>query len=149
MIKVRDHINFKMGTLSGLFTGSVVFFINFNHGLMPGLLSFGKQFIFNLLMAGYNSKTCEKIANKFNHTGLSLFLATIIPTIQAFAVLYAVHYFGGTPKPMESTLWQAFANLGVFFILGYTYQNGQESKLVRWLNSWDVEKKLIRLFNGR
>jgi len=112
-----------MGALSGIVTGSIVFAININFGFWPALASFSKQFVFNLFMAGYNTRSCEKIARYFTNKSLSVIVATIVPTLQAFIVLYSIHYFGETPKPMESTAWQIFPNLVFFLVMGLIYRN--------------------------
>lgn len=111
-----------MGTIAGIVTGSVVFYINIEHGFWPAFASFLKQFFFNLLMAGYNTKSCEKLARKIKNNFIGIITPTIIPTLQSFIVLYAIHYFGGTPKPMASTLWQAFPNFGFFFFMTLIYR---------------------------
>lgn len=116
------HINFKMGALSGLVAGSIVFVINHEHMFWPAFASFGKQFAFNLFMAGFNTRTCEKIANAVNKKNLSLLLGSTIPSAQAFIILYAIHYFGGTPKPMTSTLWQVPFNLIIFMLFTLVYK---------------------------
>ncbi len=111
-----------MGVLSGIVTGSIVFAININHGFWPAFASFFKQFAFNVFMAGYNTKSCEKLAKYINNKVLALISASVIPTLQAFAVLYAIHYFGKTPKPMASTLWQAITNLFFFLFMALVYR---------------------------
>lgn len=118
----NKHINIKMGVLSGIITGSIVFAININHGFWPAFASFWKQFVFNVFMAGYNTKTCEKLAKYITDNTLSLIGASIIPTIQAFIILYAIHYFGKTPEPMASTLWQAIINLFFFLFMALFYR---------------------------
>ena len=120
---LNKHINYKMGILSGIVTGSIVFAINISFGFWPAFASFVKQFAFNLLIAGYNTKSCEKIARYINNKTLAIISASIIPTIQAFIILYSIHYFGGTPRPMGSTLWQAFANLIIFFFMALIYKD--------------------------
>lgn len=119
---LNKHINFKMGALSGIVAGVIVFAINIEHGFWPAFAGFGKQFAFNLFMAGYNTRSCEKLANIFKKHFVSLVLGSLIPTVQAFFVLYSIHYFGGTPKPMASTLWQVPFNLGIFLFFTLVYR---------------------------
>lgn len=119
---LNKHINFKMGVLSGFVTGSIVFAINIEHSFLPALASFGKQFIFNLLMAGFNTRSCEKLAKSINNNKLGIVLGSVIPTLQAFLILYAIHYFGATPKPMASTLWQVPFNLLIFLAFTLVYR---------------------------
>ncbi len=119
----NKYINLKMGILSGIITGSVVFIINIDHGFWPAFASFWKQFIFNVFMAGYNTKSCERIADAINSNFIAIPVASIIPSLQAFVILFAIHYFGHTPEPLGSTLWQLFANLMFFFFLTLIYKN--------------------------
>jgi len=120
---LNRHINFKMGVFSGLVAGSIVFVINMGHGMGPAFASFGKQFGFNLIMAGFNTRSCEKIAKNIPSTLLSIVMACLIPTFQAFLILYGVHYFGATPKPMASTIWQVPFNLGIFLFFALIYRD--------------------------
>ncbi len=128
IIWMNKHINFLMGSLSGIVTGTIVFFINYEHGFTPALYSFLRQFCFNLLMGGFNIRVCEKIAQMFQSKNTAIVMATIIPSIQAFAILYAIHYFGNTPKPGASTFWQFGINLIVFFFMALFYRNAIENK---------------------
>jgi hypothetical protein len=102
--------------------GSIVFFINIEHGFLPAFGSFLKQLLFNLFMAGYNTRTCEKLAKSISNKLIGLVAASIIPTLQAFLILYAIHYFGATPKPIESTYWQAIGNVFFFLIMALMYR---------------------------
>lgn len=120
---LNKHINFKMGALSGFITGSIVFGINIGFGFWPAFASLCKQFVFNLFMAGYNTRSCEKLAKYIKHNTTSLILGSAIPTLQAFLILFAIHYFGGTPKPMASTLWQVPFNLLIFLCFTLIYRN--------------------------
>jgi hypothetical protein len=73
-------------------------------------------------MAGYNTRTCEKLAKSISNKLIGLVAASIIPTLQAFLILYAIHYFGATPKPIESTYWQAIGNVFFFLIMALMYR---------------------------
>ncbi len=138
------HVNIKMGVISGLTTGFIVFVINLNHGVFPALAGFFKQFMFNLLMAGYNARTCEKVVRLIRNVKLACLLGSIIPTLQAFIVLYSIHYYGGTPKPMASTLWQVIANLFIFYSLAYYYKvrrfQSADLKSVNIPKRWSIKK---------
>lgn len=143
-----------MGSLAGLITGSVVFVINMPHGYLPALGSFVKQFAFNVIMAGFNVRTCEKLASRISNRTLSLIAASITPTVQAFVVLFAIHYFGGTPKPSASTLWQVAPNFVIFFFLALIYRgdlnviNSNFFKLLRIRTYLKARKiKRIQAFN--
>lgn len=126
---LNKHINFLIGSLSGVLTGSIVFFINYEHGFYPAFNSFLKQFFFNLIMGGFNARTCEKLINNIQNKFWGYLAATFIPTTQAFLVIFALHYFGGTPKPMASTFWQIGANIIIFFFMAMFFKNRADNKL--------------------
>lgn len=121
--KLNKHINFLVGGLAGLISGSIVFFINFGHGFYPALASLFKQFAFNLIMGGFNVRWCEKIIRGIKKRKCAILFGTLIPTVTAFVMLYAVHYFGRTPKPGASTFWQFGLNLIIFFFMSVLYRN--------------------------
>ncbi len=127
-IRLNKHINFLMGSISGFATGSIVFFINYEHGFTPALYSFFRQFSFNLLMGGFNIRVCEKITQLIEPRKRAIITATIIPSIQAFIILYSIHYFGHTPKPGASTFWQFGTNLIIFFFMALFYRDKMENK---------------------
>lgn len=146
---LNKHMNFLVGTIAGIVTGSIVFFINYSHGFYPALNSFLKQFAFNFLLGGFNTRMCEKLARIIIPKLWNLLAATIVPTIMAFSVLFAVHYFGKTPKPGASTLWQFGANLIIFFCTALYYRSlqfneNQNSKLHR-IQNFITEKKIIKI----
>ncbi len=123
IVWLNKHINFLMGSLSGIVTGTIVFYINYEHGFTPALYSSFRQFSFNLLMGGFNIRVCEKITQQIQNRNLSIAMASIIPSIQAFVILYLIHYLGHTPKPGASTYWQFGVNLIVFFFMAVYYRN--------------------------
>jgi len=133
--KLNKHVNLLMGSLAGVVTGSVVFFINFSHGFYPAIASFFKQFAFNMLMGGFNMRLCEKLVRVIQKRIRALLCATLIPALQAFILLYAIHYFGRTPKPIASTIWQLGLNLMIFFFLAVIYRNMIEKDIdIKTLN---------------
>jgi len=117
-----NYFNYKLGSITGLFGGSIVYYINSNHGFLPAIGGFGKQFMYNVFVAGFNIKTCEKIAQKIKSKPASLLASTIIPTAQAFVITYGIHKFGGTPEAFDSSIWQVYINLPTFLILGRKYR---------------------------
>ncbi len=127
-IHLNKHINFLMGSLSGFATGTIVFFINYEHGFTPALYSFFRQFSFNLFMGGFNIRVCEKLTQLIESRTRALIWATILPSIQAFVILYSIHYFGHTPKPGASTFWQFGTNLIIFFFMALFYRDALENK---------------------
>jgi hypothetical protein len=139
---VRRQMNFKMGLMAGLLTGSVVYYINFKYGYWIAFLAFVKQFAYNFFMGGFNSALCERIAKTIKHSWTSLSLASLIPAFISFVGIYAVHRYLGTPKPLASTLWQGIGNIFIFFITGLAFHNELEVKH-KWIRLLISSKKRI------
>ncbi len=136
---LNKYINFLMGSLSGVATGTIVFFINYEHGFTPALYSFLRQFSFNLLMGGFNIRVCEKLTQLIQSKNTAIIMATIIPSVQAFIILYSVHYFGHTPKPGASSFWQFGVNMIIFFFMALFYRDAANKEYVK-----DLLQKLIQ-----
>jgi|SaaInlLV_10m_DNA_2_1039722.scaffolds.fasta_scaffold31851_1 hypothetical protein len=131
-----------MGLMAGLLTGSIVYYINFKYGYMIAFMAFVKQFTYNFFMGGFNAGLCEKLGKSIKTTWISLTLASIIPAFIAFAGIYSVHYYLGTPKPLASTLWQGIGNLFIFFISGLAFHNQLEVKH-KWIRLLISSKRRI------
>jgi hypothetical protein len=124
----KQHVNYKMGALAGAIGGGIVYYINSEHGFWPAAGGFGKQFLYNVFIAGFNIKTCEKLARKIQPTLASVTASTLIPTTQAFAITYGIHKFGGTPDAFDSSIWQVPINLTTFLALGAHYKRKSEKE---------------------
>ena len=122
-----NYVNYKIGSFAGLIGGGIVYYINHEHGFLPAAGGFGKQFLYNVFIAGFNIKTCEKLAKKIKSKPASLVASTVIPTAQAFAITYGIHKLGGTPEAFDSTIWQVYVNAPVFFGLGLMYKRRQDN----------------------
>ncbi len=141
LIWLNKHFNFLMGSISGIATGTIVFFINYEHGFTPAVYSFLRQFFFNLLMGGFNIRTCEKLTRYFSSRNIAISMGTIVPSIQAFIILYSIHYFGHTPKPGASSIWQFGVNIIVFFVMAQFYRNPENKVKVKA----SFQKLLVRI----
>jgi len=122
-----NYVNYKMGSLTGLIGGGIVYYINHEHGFLPAAGGFGKQFSYNVFIAGFNIKTCEKLAKKIKSKPVAILASTIIPTAQAFAITYGIHKLGGTPEAFDSSIWQVYVNAPTFFVLGLMYGRKQNN----------------------
>ena len=120
--KSSKHINYKMGSLAGLIGGGIVYYINASHGFLPAAGGFGKQFLYNVFVAGFNIKTCEKLSRRIKSKPSALIASTILPTAQAFVITYGIHKLGGTPEAFDSSIWQVYVNAPIFFALGMNYR---------------------------
>ena len=120
--------NVKMGTIAGIITGGIVFYINYDFGLLHAFFAFVKQFLFNFFMASYNTKLIERLVYSIKNPFLAVSSAGILPTILATSVVFSVHWVGHTPQAWESSYWQAFFNLPIFLMTALMYQTGLERK---------------------
>jgi len=94
----------KMGLAGALVMGTIVFFINFDHGLVPGLTAALKQASYTFLAGGIMMRITENIAACFKHDFPSIFLAVLTPTLIAITLTYLLHSLKGTPEPLNSTI---------------------------------------------
>ena len=136
------QFNLKMGLLGGIGAGMIVYFINYKYGFLIATHAFVKQFFFTLCMGGITTGMCEKIAKTVRIQWLSIALATLIPTGIAFAGVYSVHFYLNTPKPLASTLWQAYGNFFGFLIVGMAYHRNLEVKY-KWLRMLISSKRRV------
>ncbi|MBI2449700.1 hypothetical protein HYV49_05380 [Candidatus Pacearchaeota archaeon] len=123
----KNYVNYKIGSIAGLIGGSVVYYINREHGFIPAAGAFGKQFLYNLFIGGFNVKTCEKLATKIKSKSIAIAASTLVPTFQAFAITYSIHKFGGTPEAFDSSIWQVYVNIPICFAFGLIYRKRYEN----------------------
>ena len=100
----NKYFDLKMGLLSGLAMGTIVFFINWDHGIGLGLIAASKQVGYTFLAGGVMMRMTENIACRFSNTFAAIFLAVLIPTIIAVTLTYLLHSLKGTPEPLHSTI---------------------------------------------
>lgn len=94
----------KMGLAGALVMGTIVFFINFDHGFVPGLTAALKQASYTFLAGGIMMRITENIAAYFKSDIFSITLAVIAPTLIAVTLTYLLHSLKGTPEPVNSTI---------------------------------------------
>lgn len=121
-----DYVNYKLGSVAGVVGGGIVYMINQDHGFLSAAGAFGKQFMYNVFIAGFNVKTCEKLAKKISSAPASIVASTVVPTAQAFSITYGIHKFGGTPEAFDSTIWQVYVNAPLFLAGGLLYRRNRE-----------------------
>ena len=93
-----------MGLAGALVMGTIVFFINWDHGIGPGLISAAKQSVYTFLAGGTMMRITENIAAYYKENFPALILAVLVPTIIAVTLTYLVHSLKGTPEPVNSTI---------------------------------------------
>ena len=93
-----------MGLIGAIVMGTIVFFINFDHGIVPGLTAALKQAVYTFLAGGTMMRITENIASYFNRDLPSIFFAVLTPTLIAVTLTYILHSIKGTPEPINSTI---------------------------------------------
>lgn len=93
-----------MGLAGALVMGTIVFFINYDHGIVPGFTAALKQATYTFLAGGIMMRVTENIAAYFTNNFLSIFLAVLTPTLIAITLTYLLHSLKGTPEPVNSTI---------------------------------------------
>ena len=94
----------KMGLAGALVMGTIVFFINWDHGIGQGLIAASKQSVYTFLAGGTMMRITENIASHYRQQFIALFLAVLTPTVIAVILTYLVHSMKGTPEPVNSTI---------------------------------------------
>ena len=94
----------KMGLAGALVMGTIVFFINWDHGIGPGLTAALKQATYTFFAGGIMMRITENIAAYFRNDFVSIFLAVLTPTLIAVTLTYTLHSLKGTPEPINSTI---------------------------------------------
>jgi len=93
-----------MGLLSGLGMGTIVFFINWDYGLLAGLIAALKQGLYTFLAGGIMMRLTENIASRFSKEFVAISLAVLVPSSIAIILTYILHSLRGTPEPLNSTI---------------------------------------------
>lgn len=93
-----------MGLGGAIAMGLIVFFINWDHGVIPGLIAASKQAIYTFLAGGFMMRLTENLASGFSSDAVSILIAVLLPTLIAITLTYIVHSAKGTPEPLNSTI---------------------------------------------
>jgi uncharacterized membrane protein required for colicin V production len=102
--KVNEFIDIKMGFAGAIFMGSLVFWINYEHGWDESLTAALKQFFYTLFFGGLFVKMAENLAVGKRSRIMGILYGGIIPMLITAVLTYTVHSIKGTPEPFYSTL---------------------------------------------
>ncbi len=94
----------KMGAVGAVILGTVVFFINYDHGIIWGITAALKQSAFTFFIGGTLTRLCENLASAIKKEYLAILAAVAIPTTISLMLTYTVHSLKGTPEPLNSTI---------------------------------------------
>ncbi len=88
-----------MGIVGGLFLGTVVFLINFDHGTVNALIAALKQATYTFFAGGFMLRLTENVAVSIDGYYKAIITACIVSTIVAVTLTFIVHSLRGTPEP--------------------------------------------------
>ena len=94
----------KLGLAGALLLGSIVFFINYDHGIGNGLIAASKQFFYTFFIGGFITRLCENLASSVEKKLIAIITAVLIPSLIAVFLTYILHSIKGTPEPLNSTI---------------------------------------------
>jgi hypothetical protein len=98
------YFNPVMALAGGLILGSIVFFINDEHGFGSALVAALKQGFYTAVAGGFITKLCENIAMYYKSDMTAKIMAVLIPSIIAVGLTLILHLIKGTPEPFASTI---------------------------------------------
>jgi len=100
----NKFVDVKLGIIGAVFMGSVVFYINSDHGPILASIAGLKQAFYTFFIGGLILKVLEIIVLGVPNKALAYICSIITATILTIGLVYIVHSFKGTPKPFASTI---------------------------------------------
>ena len=114
--------------------GCIVYWINADHGFWAAIPAALKQAAYTAIAGGVLTRICERMAYKFENFALSIIMGSLVPSVIAVVLTFAVHMLKGTPEPLNSTIpTMILAPIG-FVVWGWR-RRLQRDKAVRLVDS--------------
>tara|TARA_R110000823_G_scaffold47903_9_gene121832 strand:+ start:19117 stop:19578 length:462 start_codon:yes stop_codon:yes gene_type:complete len=112
------HIDYRGAIVGAVVLGTIVLYVNLDHGLPSALVAAGKQATYTFFAGGYMVRLNERIALALEPAWFAVLAATLGAGGLAVGLTFLVHSLRGTPEPVNSTLpTLVLASLG-FILLG-------------------------------
>ena len=102
--KVNRFIDIKMGFLGAMIMGSIVYWINWDHGWILALIASLKQGAYTFFFGGLFLKMAENIAINIAKRWLAVMCGAFIPMLITASLTLGLHMLKGTPEPINSTI---------------------------------------------
>jgi hypothetical protein len=84
--------------------GTIVWFINSDHGFWPAMFAALKQASYTFLVAGLFIRFLEFQVTHIDNKILAILVSVVVTSLMTIGLVYIVHSIRGTPKPFYSTL---------------------------------------------
>jgi hypothetical protein len=101
---LKSVIDVKLGIIGAVFMGSVVAYINSDHGIFPASIAALKQAVYTFFIGGVIIKILDLIVNKIKKKAYAYLISITVATFLTTTMVYFVHCLKGTPKPLDSTI---------------------------------------------
>lgn len=100
----KSVIDVKLGIIGAVFMGSVVAYINSDHGIFPASIAALKQALYTFFIGGVIIKILDLIVNNIRKKTYAYLISITVATFLTTSMVYFVHCLKGTPKPLDSTI---------------------------------------------
>jgi hypothetical protein len=104
MLRSLPWFDLPMACLGALVSGSLVGWINFEHGILPALTAALKQAGYAFVATGLIIQFCRWLNRRQVSRLLAIGMAIILPLLLTMALLYVLHSLKGTPEPLPSII---------------------------------------------
>jgi len=84
--------------------GTIVWFVNLDHGAVPALFAALKQAAYTFFVAGFFVHLLEYQVITIKKKNLAIAVSVVTTSLLTIILVYIVHSLRGTPKPFYSTL---------------------------------------------
>ncbi len=99
----KSVIDVKLGIIGAIFMGSVVAYINSDHGIfLAGVAAF-KQAVYTFFIGGVIIRILDITVNSIQKKILAYVASILLATFLTTSLVFLVHIMRGTPKPLKST----------------------------------------------
>ncbi|MBW2418598.1 MAG: hypothetical protein JRH19_08630 [Deltaproteobacteria bacterium] len=103
-LKLGDYLDVKSGLAGGVLLASIVFCINYSHGLEGASSAAAKQFVYTFFMGATIMRICTSLSLRPGSDLPVLLVAILVPTAVTVGATFLVHSLRGTPEPILSTI---------------------------------------------
>jgi len=117
--QLNKFLDIRMGLLGALAMGSIVYFINCDHGVLPGLTAALKQGLYTFFFGALFVRMSENIASGILQRRKAVILGGIVPALLTSALTYVLHAIKGTPEPFHSAVPTMVTSLVSFSLWAY------------------------------
>ena len=143
-----EIINAKLGLLSFAINFGLVYWANYEHGILLASISAAKDGFTKFFAGGFFGRISERFSEIRNPL-LAYPLGSIVPTIIAYSLFFIMHFTTATPEPIKSTLYPMLFSMFIstpttIFILRRGYMRQNQRKPAVKDRVWDKRQERIR-----